>query len=79
MIRITCDGCDKPINRDDDPWFGVDFTAPIMQHPDPVEQMNDADDLMVGRLLSINGDHEFHFCSATCLSGWGFKRTLEDS
>ncbi len=80
MIRVTCDGCDKTIDRDGDAHYRVDYeNAPYVGSPDPVAQMNEAEQSLVATLRIGGGDGEFHFCSASCLAGWGFKQTLEDS
>lgn len=87
MIRVTCDTCDRPIDRDVDRWFGVDLNEPIPKpvaaHPDPVQAMNDLDDELMATAtgvlrMSFGGDHEHHFCSAACLSSWAFGQELED-
>jgi hypothetical protein len=61
MITVTCDECHEPIDRDESRWFGVDYTAPLDVHPDPVQAMNDAEAEMVATLkVGFGGDHEFH-------------------
>lgn len=79
MIRVTCDGCDKPIDRDNDAWFGVDYNpAPEPIHPDPVEAMNEAETALVSSFkVSFGSDQEHHFCSAECMAAWGFGRSIE--
>ena len=83
MIRVTCDNCADPIDRDDPDhaWFGVDVTEPFggLAHPDPVQAMNDAEEQMVSGILSVarmGGDHEFHFCSAGCLGVWAMNKEM---
>lgn len=73
MIRVTCDGCEKPIDRDNDRWYGLDVTEPVQ----PIEFDEDDETQAVLTELRINGDHAHHFCSAECLSAWAFSKELD--
>ena len=73
MIRVTCDGCDKAIDRDNERWFGVDLTeAPPSDEPDE-------DGYIELREISVTTEHANHFCSPECLSSWAFAQSLEPS
>ncbi len=69
MIRVTCDSCTAPIDRDEGTWYGLDVSEP----PAPINDDGESELLT----LRVNGDHEFHFCSPPCLSAWAFGRGLE--
>lgn len=67
MILTTCDQCGTRLERAEQAWFGVNYT------PAP-EPLNEAEMIP---LLELTTDHEFHFCSAACLSSWSFAFGLE--
>lgn len=71
MLRVTCDTCHEPIDRDDGGWFGVDFTPP----PEPVEP-DDEGRMIFAELQLLGQDHEFHFCSTDHLVSWAMERAF---
>lgn len=81
MLTMTCDSCAKPIDRDRDLFFGVDFTPPA-EEPLLLDELSGQETLdgVLGTLktLNVTGDSEYHFCSPECLSTWAFGRTLEN-
>lgn len=75
MIRVTCDGCEKPIDRDSERWFGLDLSEPP-RVLNVGTLGNPATSVELLTELRVSGDHEYHFCSATCLSAWAFSKEL---
>lgn len=73
MIRVSCDRCEKPIDREDSKWFGVDYTTPA----EPI--LVDGEDTGFTELKQLGMDHEFHFCSVDCLTTWAFDRAFQPS
>lgn len=82
MIRVTCDNCNDPIDRDDPQatWYGLEVNEPIKQHPDPVQAMNDAEDELMSHLgtirIGLGSDPDLHFCSAGCLGVWAMNKEM---
>lgn len=62
MIQMTCNGCDKVINRNKDRWFGAD----VMEVDEDEEPADD----------QVDGEYRFHFCSEACASAAFYAMAL---